>query len=255
MNRMLALLTVLILITATVDARALERPLINTPSRRMLPEARPVVAWSDWATCQKAAIAGTAQAIATWQSQSILKDVIINGTTATGGSISGPPLQPFIQMHMFKYGIPADVVNAFATPVSNAWNTWTSSLRIPSLQWYPSFACYPGPMAPPTPNIPMPLAVLSSNPEPISAISLKTSIRSALGARASDPRALAAVDGFVDSFTSRLAMYRANTMITNVMGTGPVPTYAPPYGPKCGPVVNGRAIIKTGAFTGFWPAY
>ena len=37
-------------------------------------------------------------------------------------------------------------------------------------------------------------------------------------------------------------------MVTNVLGTGPVPTFAPPYVPV-GPVVGGVGTMMPGGFT------
>ena len=201
----------------------------------------------------QAATAGVARAVARWRSQAVLKDVVINGPTATGGSVAGPALQPVIEQTMAEAGVPAAVARAFAAPVSSAWSAWASSLRVPGINWYPSFASFPGPVAPPTPNVPTPLMALGGNPGPLSAASLKASIRNALGARAKDPQAAAAINQFADDFAARFARYLAGAMVTNVMGTGPVPTFAPPYVPV-GPVVGGKGTMRAGGFAGAWPA-
>jgi hypothetical protein len=153
---------------------------------------------------------------------------------------------------MIAAGVPAAVAKGFAGPVSNAWNLWASSLRVPGMNWYPAFACFPGPVAPPTPNVPMPLVTLAGNSEALSASRLKAAIRQALGPQAQDPQASAAIDGFADDFALRFIRYQANVKVTNVMGGGPVPTYAPPYGPNCGPVTGGSATMLPGGFVGSW---
>ena len=101
--------------------------------------------------------------------------------------------------------------------------------------------------------MPTPLSVLCGNPEALSAPRLKASIREALGAQAKDPEALAAIDAFADDFANRFSKFVGSTKVSNVMGTGPVPTFAPPYVP-CGPVVNGRGTMKAGGFAGTWPS-
>ena len=42
-------------------------------------------------------------------------------------------------------------------------------------------------------------------------------------------------------------IWQVSTMVTQVTGTGPVPTFAPPYVPG-GPVVGGTAIMSPGGF-------
>lgn len=209
--------------------------------------------WSNWPGCRQAATAGVARAVAKWQSQAVLKNVVINGSTAVGGSVTGPALQPVIEQTMAEVGVPAAVAKAFAAPVSSAWSTWASSLRVPGLSWYPSFASFPGPVAPPAPNVPTPLMALGGNASPLSAASLKASIRNALGDRGNDPKAAAAINEFADNFAAHFAQFRAGAMVTNVLGTGPVPTFAPPYVPV-GPVVGGKGTMKPGGFAGSWPA-
>ncbi len=220
--------------------------------QRPVQRAADTPAWSNWPVCRQAATAGVARAVARWRSQAVLKGVVINGPTATGGSVSGPALQPVIEQTMAEAGVPAAVAKAFAGPVSSAWSAWASGLRVPGIGWYPSFASFPGPVAPPTPNTPTPLLALGGNPGPLSAASLKASIRNALGARARDAQASAAINEFADDFASRFATFRAGAMVTNVLGTGRVPTFAPPYVPV-GPVVGGQGTMKPGGFTGEWP--
>ncbi len=221
-------------------------------SRTNLPAPQTSV-WSDWAGCRRAATAGVARAVAQWRSQAVLKDIVINGPTATGGSVAGPALQPAVEQTMTRAGVPAEVARAFASAVSNAWSLWASSLRVPGLPWYPGFAAVPSPIAPPAPNAPTPLLALGGNPGPLSAASLKASIRNVLGTRANDRGALVAINGFADDFAARFERFRASVMVTNVMGTGPVPTFAPPYVPV-GPVVGGKGTMKAGGFAGTWPA-
>jgi hypothetical protein len=216
----------------------------------------PEQAWSDWSNCQKAATAGVARAVAEWQSQAVLKDIVINGSNATGGSVTGPSLQLSIERTMTEARVPAVVANAFASSVANAWSIWTSSLHVPGLPWYPSFCCFPGPYAPPTPNVPTVLATLGGNPSMLSAFSLKMSIRNALGTFANDPKALTAIERFSNDFSARFTKYLASVKVSNVIGQGPVPAWLC-SGIVCTggqPVLNGKGIMKPGGFVGTWPA-
>jgi hypothetical protein len=248
----IALLTTL-LACPTGTAFAIDR-LAKPPAVRTLPRTIATPAGTDWAACRDAATAGSARAIAAWQQQALLKAVVVNGPAASGGSVTGPALQPLMEQTMMASGVSSAVAEAFAAPLSTAWAQWASSLRVPGGQnWYPAFACFPGSVAPPTPNVPMPLATLSGNTAALSADRLKNAIRLALGPQAQEPQAAAAIDGFAEDFAQRFIRYLSSAKVTNVMGSGPVPTFAPPNGPNCGPVAAGTANMQPGGFTGTWP--
>jgi hypothetical protein len=52
-------------------------------------------------------------------------------------------------------------------------------------------------------------------------------------------------DKFAEGFCMVFDLWKASTQIMNVMGTGPVPTFAPPFVPV-GPVVGGFLVPKPG---------
>ena len=58
-------------------------------------------------------------------------------------------------------------------------------------------------------------------------------------------------DGIVESvlraFEQYLQLWKVTTLVTNVLGTGPVPTFAPPFVPV-GPVVGGVGTMIPGGF-------
>jgi hypothetical protein len=51
-----------------------------------------------------------------------------------------------------------------------------------------------------------------------------------------------------DAFEKSYNIWKVSTMVTNVLGTGPVPTFAPPYVPV-GPVLAGIGTMTPGGFT------
>jgi hypothetical protein len=108
---------------------------------------------------------------------------------------------------------------------------------------YPAFAAFPGPVAPPMPNVPMPLIAYGS---PGEAMLAPPMLMALMVANLGDPGALHALDlfdalsqGFVTPFTT----FKGTTMVQMVLGTGPIPTFAPPFVPV-GPVIAG---VGTGA--------
>ena len=174
-----------------------------------------------------------------WMKMTTINGVIINAVVGVlaPGCVVGPPLMPLI-LASAPMNTPQEMKysNAIANAFSTGWQTW--SLGISGVLSYPAFAAFPGPVAPPMPNIPMPLIAFPSSGESmLSPSMLKNSMTANLG----DPTALHATDLFdaiAQAFSVAFLMFKASTMIQNVLGTGPVPTFAPPFVPV-GPVVGG----------------
>jgi hypothetical protein len=135
--------------------------------------------------------------------------------------------------------------NVIANVIGTAWQTFTATVKIPGLPWYPAYAAVPSPMAPPTPNVPMPFAALTQVPVSISSSIMKMQMVSQLG----DPQApfhQELFESITDAFEKCYNLWKVSTMVTNVLPTlAPVPTFAPPYVPV-GPVVGGMAIMAPG---------
>jgi len=110
---------------------------------------------------------------------------------------------------------------------------------------YPAFAAFPAPIAPPTPNIPIPLIALSSPGEAGLSPAL---LKGMMDANFGDPTAQHASDLFAaisNAFSNVFQIFKASTLVLNVLGTGPVPIYAPPFVPA-GPVIMGSVIPTPG---------
>jgi hypothetical protein len=196
-------------------------------------------------------IDGTCSAICSawsqWQSMSTLVGVVIAGPTASVGQIVGPPLAPLILASapketpmLLKYS------TTIANVISTAWLSFTATVKVPGLPWYPAFAAFPGPMAPPMPNVPVPFAALTQVPVSISANVLKMQMVGQHG----DPMApfhQELFESIADAFEKSYNLWKVSTMVTNVLGTGPIPTFAPPYVPV-GPVVGGTGNMTPGGF-------
>ena len=171
-----------------------------------------------------------------------LVDVIINGPIAIGGRLGGPNLDALIMSapSVASWTSPrAAMREAVAKGLHQQWSRLAESVKVSGLPWYPTFAAFPGPVAPPTPNVPMPFMVLSHDAGATAPSTLKAAMRSCLQGRFDYS------DEFFESiatgFDSTLQVWKATQMVTQVLGTGPVPTFAPPYVPV-GPVVGGRIL-------------
>ncbi len=186
-------------------------------------------------------------AIDKWMKMTMITTCIINSTAGTvpPSGVMGPPLMPFI-LSSAPMATPQEMKysNAIANALSTLWQTWQLGLT-GVLNFPPNFASFPGPVCPPTPNIPMPLAALSSPGEAgLSASSLKGMMMANLG----DPAALHApelFDAISQAFNTVFQTFKSSTMINNVLGTGAVPSFAPPVSPV-GPVVGGSVIPTPG---------
>jgi hypothetical protein len=188
------------------------------------------------------------QAWSTWQSTAVLTGVLINGPIASVGQVVGPPWTPLILASGPKTS-PAELkyTTTIANVIGTSWLAYTASIKIPGLPWYPAFAAMPSPVAPPTPNIPTPVIALTQGATLVSAQTLSPQMIAQHG----DPRAQyhrELFDCVCDAFEKCFTIWQASTMITNVLGFGPVPTFAPPVAPA-GPVVGGMGNMTPGGFT------
>ena len=183
-----------------------------------------------------------------WMKMAMITTVIINGPVGMllPGGVVGPPLMPLIMATAPKT-TPMEI--RYSTAIANAmgqqWQIWCMGLM--GTLMYPAFAAFPGPMAPPTPNIPLALIALSSPGEAgLSPDALKGMMTVFLA----DPQANHALDLFdalSKGFNTIFQTFKMSTMVQNVMGMGPIPTFAPPVVPV-GPVLGGWVIPVPGVF-------
>jgi hypothetical protein len=181
----------------------------------------------------------------TWQSATSMVGIIINAVTATGGQLVGPPWTPLILAQgpkstpmMLKY------TTTIANCLGTAWLSYTATIKVTGMAWYPAFAAVPSPVAPPAPNIPTPLAALTQ----VTASIMPNVLANQMFGMHGDPMAPYAkelFDAVADAFGKCFNIWQPATMVTNVLGTGPVPTFAPPYVPV-GPVVGGVGTMAPG---------
>jgi hypothetical protein len=181
-----------------------------------------------------------------WQSLASMVGVMITGPSAMGGQMVGPPLMPLIMQSAPKATPMAmKFSNVIATVIGNTWLQYTGTIKVPGMPWYPAFAAFPSPVAPPTPNVPCPIIALTQMaPKP-------ELMKQMMVAQLADPMSpfhAELFEAIIDGFMKCFQLWQTTTMVTNVLGTGPVPTFAPPYVPV-GPVVGGVANMTPGGLT------
>jgi hypothetical protein len=137
--------------------------------------------------------------------------------------------------------------DAVAKGVASCFKDYAGKVTVPGLPWYPAFAAFPGPMAPPMPNVPMPLIACIS--PMMTKITVPGSMKDAMGSApaGSDPddQFGACADGIDAACCLAFLIWMPIQLVNLVLGKGPIPTFAPPFVPV-GPVVGGDNIATPG---------
>ncbi len=185
------------------------------------------------------------QAIDTWRVQAIISDVKIMGPNAHGGKITLPALDGLIR-GFAPAGSWDPYSRAIAAGVHNQFRLLCSMANFPGLPLYPAFAAYPLPMAPPLPNVPTPMLTFVL---PGLALVEAAPVSEEIIRKYPTPKpqnADAVAYAIAQGFARALQQWLGTQQIMNLLGTGPVPVYAPPYVPV-GPVINGWVLPKAGS--------
>ena len=184
------------------------------------------------------------EAHTSFKKKAYFSNINIESVSAIGhpGCLNGPDLSSLIGSKMSKYkGDNKKMGDAVAEGVGENFNDWKNNVMVPGLPWYPSFASYPGAYAPPTPNVPVSLSACVSNKlEKITvAKNLYNSIWDALPSDLQVEGNKPYVKELAQSLATFFISWVMGQMVMNVLGQGPVPTYAPPA-VTAGPVVGGH---------------
>lgn len=184
-----------------------------------------------------------------WKLQAKFKDLKVNAVTALGtpGCLDGPKLESLIKMApsvAAMMGNEGKYRDAVAKGVSECFEKWQSKVTVPGLPWYPAFAAFPGPQAPPMPNVPMPLITCPS--AMMAEITVPNNLKKAMvnaldgGLKNDDPDKQHEVlfEAIATVLATAFLMWLPAQQVMLVLGKGPIPTFAPPYVPV-GPVVMG----------------
>ncbi len=191
-----------------------------------------------------------------WKLQAKFQNLNIMAVSAIGspGCLKGPSLESLIKnapMCAAMMGNEAKWRDAVAKGVAKCFKDWQDKVTVPGLPWYPAFAAFPGPQAPPMPNVPMPLITCISpmmskivNPEELKK-AMVDALDSGLKDKDPDKQYEALFDAIATVTALAFLMWLPSQQVMLVLGRGPVPIYAPPYVPV-GPVVGGQNIAAPG---------
>ena len=191
-----------------------------------------------------------------WKLQAKFSSLKVMSVSAVGapGCLGGPELESLIKYAptaATMSGNEAKYRDAVAAGVSKCFKNWQDMVTVPGLPWYPAFAAFPGPMAPPMPNVPMPIiACMSAQVTEIAApFSMKSEMISALDGGLKQKDHDKQHEALFESIAVPLALgflaWMPLQMVTLLMGKGPIPSFAPPFVPV-GPVVAGDNISQPG---------
>jgi hypothetical protein len=206
---------------------------------------------TDWARLLQAAKNSTADAINRWTPQAMFGDGQVNAALATGGKIVCPLVfENDIYTAMIQAAGPEPICRGVSSGIWMRFKEWYQGYQI-SLPWYPSFVALPMPVAPPTPNVPSPLiAGFSNGMAGLSESSLADFIRQRIGGTGMAMNGAGQfVTDYANWFSQKMTFWMGSTMWMNVLGSGPIPSFAPPYVPV-GPVVGGTFKGNPGCMSG-----
>jgi hypothetical protein len=184
-----------------------------------------------------------------------------------GGKVSGPAailtpgslvsdtnLETRIYQTLASSQVPLEISDTLARVLATAWKEWAAGFQIQLPRAYPSFAAFPGPVAPPTRAAQSASVSQGSSvgeaslKAPMLANKLSTALRMyAMKAGGGNPdQAMRSLANWVESsFTE----WKNLAKLVGVMGKGPIPTFAPPYVPV-GPVISGDNLSQGPVFAG-----
>ena len=196
-----------------------------------------------------AVISAAKLAFGSWKQAAQFRGIIINSVTAVGppGCLVGPDFLALMSAQFASLqGDDQALAQAAATGISTNFAIWQNGITVPGLPWYPAFAAVPGPVAPPTPNLPTPLLALPSAGAPgiMSVPLLKSAMELAAGP-ALRARSASIFGDIAIQVAPFFQVAIAGTLVRGVLGTGPVPSFAPPFA-IVGPVVGGSVIPTPG---------
>ncbi len=191
-----------------------------------------------------------------WRLQAKIKDLKVMSVSAIGtpGCLDGPKLNIKSMpsaMKMSGWGKNIQKwIDAVSDGVADCFEQWQKKVMVPGLPFYPPFAAYPLASAAPVPNVPFPLITC---PSPMMMKMTQVELQKAMVGKLdggikkkdTDKHYEAAFGAIGMALSLAFLMWLPSQQIMNVLGKGPVPSYAPPYVPV-GPILGGDNIPVPG---------
>ncbi len=196
-----------------------------------------------WAGFVEAAQDAISKGVDQWASSAGVGGAEVNGGTvfvAPGTLNSEFTFLPAVQDALFQAGAPEDVAAAFAGVSWEGWRGWVTGYNLSLPDALRAFAAVPGPEAPPTALEPVRMKDGTSHGSVgMSAAAQSEALSELLKPRLKEPGAVAAIKRYATWYEKSFDDWFQHTTVQNLVASGPVPSYAPPYVPV-GPVVRGE---------------
>lgn len=195
------------------------------------------------------------QAVDTWKVKAKFKDLKVMALSAIGtpGCLDGPNIknEPSFSSWIGAQKNEKAYIKAVIDGFSKQWMDWADNVMVPGLPWYPAFVAFPGPQAAPMPNVPMPLITCPS--PKMASMAVPQQIKSAMvdaldsGVKKEDKdkQHEAIFEVIATPVATAFTVWLASQQVMNVLGKGPIPSFAPPFVPV-GPVVMGDNVAVPG---------
>ena len=181
----------------------------------------------------------------------VLSDVSIQGSRAIGpaGCLKAPDVSSLIRADLSsEMGTPENngMAKAVSKVLGNFIDDWRRGFNIPGVMWFPAFDYFPGPMAPPMPNIPTQLRAMPSFFEfyLTRKENMIREIFSELPRQMDNDVNRNTIETFSDKTVNYFENWLTSSYIMGVMGMGRIPGFSPPF--SYGGPVHGQALPKTG---------
>lgn len=205
---------------------------------------RVVTAPLPWASYAAAASAGAILDMKQWMGGArIASGCTVNApfaTAAVGSFSSATGLAGAVKAKLLAAGASTTLADAWDSAFRTAFLNYTSLVTIPSLPIFPGLVMVNAPQAAPVSATAVPMAGLVS----LGAISMQPATLSAAvsaaisSASPNDAERAAAVSSFANTVGGRFNLMLAKSLLHNLTGGGPVPSYNPPSAPA-GAVTGG----------------
>jgi hypothetical protein len=211
----------------------------------------PTSSKAKWTLWTVETLAALSLGVDQWRVDAELQNVRIVGGLATGGPLalrSSTTFAATIRSRLSRAHAPDKVADAIADAIWQAWKSWADGVTIPALPWYPAFFAWPGPVAPPLPNTPCPLALcVSARMFEMLPDSLAAGITTRLAGSTIEgsENGIATLSRHV---SAAFLQWLASTQVTMAIGAGTTATAFPymPLAPVHGSVIHSRGCLASG---------
>jgi hypothetical protein len=210
----------------------------------------------DWNSLAKLAREAFRDAVNDWIGKARIQGGQVRGPAAfltPGSLVSDTNIEMVVLQNLVAGHAPPDVARVLAHELAEAWNGWAASFQAQIPGAYPTFAAFPGPVAPPTPMAPVALTQGNSVGEmalksPMLTSKLMSALR-AFGGRIQGGSPDQAIKGLADWIDASFQEWKGQARLVGIQGRGAAPNFAPPYVPVA-PVLGGDNMSMGPVFAG-----